>query len=122
MSQNPINLGVRFILEIAALLAIGYWGWNLAPGGIGYLLAIGFPILAATAWGVFRVPGDSSASGDAPVPVPGLARLALEAALFTIAAWGLYSTGQPTLAAVLGAVVVVHYLISYDRVVWLLKS
>lgn len=122
VSQNPINLGVRFILEIAALVAIGYWGWSLATGVVKYLLAVGLPIAAAAAWGVFRVPGDASASGEAPVPVPGLARLVLEAAFFTLAVWGLYSNGRITLAAILGVVVVIHYLVSYDRIAWLLRS
>lgn len=122
MSQNPINLAVRFLLEIAALVALGALGWNLATGVASYLLALGLPIVAAVMWGVFRVPGDASASGNAPVPVPGLARLALEALLFTAAVWGLYWAGDTTPATVLGVVVVIHYLVSYDRIVWLLRA
>lgn len=122
MSQNPVNLAVRFILEIAALVAIGIWGWSLAAGWLRYLLAIILPTVAATIWGVFRVPGDASASGDAPVAVPGLVRLLLEAGMFTVAVWGLYSTGRPTPAAILGSVVVLHYAVSYDRILWMLRK
>jgi len=122
MSNNPVNLGARFILEIVAMLAIGYWGWNQATGGVRYLLAGGLPILAAAAWGVFRVPGDSSASGGVPVHVPGLARLVLELGLFTFAVWGLSNVGQTTLAVIMGAIVILHYAISYDRIAWLIRN
>jgi hypothetical protein len=122
MSNNPVNLGVRFILELIALIAIGIWGWNLTTGVLGYLLAIGLPVLAAVVWGVFRVPGDASASGDAPVPVPGFVRLLIELSLFALAIWGLGQVGQSNFAFVLGAVVVVHYAISYDRIAWLLRQ
>lgn len=122
MSNNPVNLGIRFILEIAALIAIGIWGGSLATGAVSYLLAIGLPVLAAVVWGVFRVPGDASASGDAPVPVPGFVRLLIELAMFALAVWGLSQVGRSAFAFVLGAVVVVHYAISYDRIAWLFKQ
>ena len=121
MSQNPINLAVRFLLEIAALLAIGFWGSTLATGFVRYLLAVGIPVVAAAAWGIFRVPGDASASGNAPVPVPGLVRLLFEFVLFGLAVWGLLSAGATPLAIILGAVVAMHYIVSYDRIIWLLK-
>jgi hypothetical protein len=121
MSNNPINLGVRFLLELAALFVIGYWGWSQAAGPLRFLLAIGLPLLAATAWGVFRVPDDPSASGRAPVPVPGPLRLALELALFGFAAWALFDLGLTTLALIFGVVTALHYIVSYDRVAWLLR-
>jgi hypothetical protein len=122
MSQNPLNLAVRFLLEIAALVAIGYWGWTWGQGALRYGLAIGGPLLAAVMWGVFAVPGDRSRSGSAPVPVPGWVRLLLELALFAFAVWALYDTGATTAAGILGAIVLVHYGSSYDRVLWLLKQ
>lgn len=121
MSQNPLNLAIRFILEIVALVAIGYWGWTRGSGAVRYLLTIGLPLLAAVMWGVFAVPGDRSRSGSAPVPVPGWLRLSLELGLFGFAVWGLYDAGAATAAWLLGAVVVVHYAVSYDRILWLLK-
>jgi hypothetical protein len=121
MSQNPLNLAVRFILEVVALIAIGYWGWTWGQGALRYVLAICLPLLAAVMWGVFAVPGDRSRSGSAPVPVPGWVRLVLELALFGFAVWGLYDAGATTAAWILGAVVLVHYGLSYDRILWLLK-
>ena len=122
MSNNPINLAVRFLLEIAAMLAIGYWGWRQASGALRYVLAIGSWLIAAVIWGTFRVPGDASASGGAPVAVPGLVRLAIELALFGFAVWALVSEGVTTLGWVFGGVVLLHYLVSYDRIAWLLRQ
>ena len=93
MSQNPINLAVRFLLEIAALVAIGYWGWAQHAGILRYALVIGLPLLAAFLWGTLRVPEDASANGKAPVPVPGALRLLLELAFFGFATWGLFDAG-----------------------------
>jgi hypothetical protein len=121
MSQNPINLGIRFLLEIAALVALGYWGWVAHDGVLRWLLAAGLPLLAAVLWGTFAVPGDRSRSGGAPVPVPGAVRLLLELAFFGAAAWALYDAGATLLAWVLAGVVVVHYAVSYDRIAWLLR-
>ncbi|MGD8398240.1 MAG: YrdB family protein [Anaerolineae bacterium] len=121
MSQNPINLAVRFLLEIGALVALGYWGWVAHDGALRWLLALGLPLLAAALWGTFAVPGDRSRSGGAPVPVPGAVRLLLELALFGSAAWALYDAGATTLAWVLAVVAVIHYAVSYDRIVWLLR-
>jgi len=122
MSQNPINLAVRFILELAALAALAYWGWTQHTGVLRYLLTIGLPVLGAVLWGVFAVPGDRSRSGDAPVPVPGILRLLLELLLFGFAAWCLYDAGLVLLANIFGIVVLVHYIISYDRIIWLLRK
>lgn len=78
MGSHPLNLLVRFLLELAALGAFGYWGWQQAEGALAYLLAIGLPVLTAVLWVTFAVPEDPSRSGHAPVPVPGLLRLLLE--------------------------------------------
>ncbi len=121
MSQNPINLAVRFILELAALAALAYWGWTQHTGILRFLLAIGLPVFGAMLWGVFAVPDDPSRSGHAPVPVPGILRLLLELLLFASAAWCLYDAGLVLLANVFGLIVLVHYIISYDRIVWLLR-
>jgi hypothetical protein len=122
MGQHPLNLALRFVLEVVALIAVGYWGWAGATGALRYVLAIGGPLLAAVLWATFRVPGDASASGEAPVPVPGWARLLLELALFGFATWGLYTSGATQAALIFGGVVVAHYAISYDRVAWLLRQ
>ncbi len=116
-----MNLALRFLLEILALLAIGMWSYRLVPNGWKYILAALIPILVATAWGVFNVPGDPSRSGAAPVIVPGLIRLIVELAIFAFASWALFTTGHTQWSVIFSVIILIHYLISYDRVGWLLQ-
>jgi len=120
MGSNPINLTVRFLLELSSLLAMGVWGWRQSDGWERYVLAIGLPIIAAVVWGTFAIANDPSRSGNAPVPVSGIVRLAIEFLFFGFATWALYDTGSTNLSLLLGVIVVVHYVISYDRILWLL--
>jgi hypothetical protein len=119
--SHPINLAVRFLLELCALAASGYWGWTTHRGPLRYLLALGLPLLLTILWGTFAVPDDPSRSGRAPLPVPGFVRLALELTVFAFAAWALYDADRPALGLILAAVVVIHYALSYDRIAWLLR-
>ncbi|MCP4415214.1 MAG: YrdB family protein [Chloroflexi bacterium] len=122
MGSHPINLAVRFLLEIAGLIAIGYWGWHQGEGVLSIIFAIGLPVIAAALWGTFAVPNDPSRSGKAPVPIPGILRLALEAAFFGFSTWTLYQVVAPLLGFILGIVVLLHYAFSYDRLLWLAKQ
>ena len=82
----------------------------------------GLPIIVATVWGVFAVPGDRICSGKAPVPVPGFIRLLLELMIFAGGVAALIASGRMIVGIVLAAAVLVHYSLSYDRVYWLLKN
>lgn len=119
MGSHPVNLAVRFLVEIAALAAIGFWGWSLSDEWPRILAAIGLPVIAAAIWGTFAVPGDPSRSGRAPVPTPGPLRLAIELAFFALAVWALLDLGEATLGWILAAATLVHYVVSWDRIVWL---
>lgn len=118
---HPANLAFRFVLEILALVAIGIGAYSLASGFLSWMLAIGLPLIAAAAWGTFNVPGDESRSGNAPVEIPGVARLGLELVVFSSAVVLLWSV-WPAGAAVLGVGVVIHYLLSLDRIRWLVAN
>ena len=122
LAYHPLNLALRLLLEIAALAAVGFYGWKLADGSLRFLTAIGLPLVLAVLWGTFAVPDDPSRSGSAPVPVPGFLRLALEVAIFGFATWALYWTRAVSWSLVLGGLVVLHYVLSYDRIAWLLGS
>ncbi len=74
LAKNPVNLGLRFILELCAIFSIGYWGWNFDSGVLRYLLAFGTPLLAAFIWGRFRTIKDFVSGKKAPTPIPGTAR------------------------------------------------
>lgn len=122
MGSNPINLAIRFLLELTALIVIGIWGWHQSESWLRFVLAFGLPIIAATLWGTFAVPNDPSRSGNALIAIPGIIRLVLELAFFSFATWALYKLGHSNLAFVFGAIVAIHYLISYDRIKWLIKQ
>jgi hypothetical protein len=122
MGSNPINLTVRFFLELTALIAMGFWGWNQGEGALRFLLAFGIPVIAVVMWGVFAVPNDPSRSGNAPIATPGILRLALELIFFSFAAWTLYSVGATMASWVFVIVTLLHYIVSYDRLYWLIKQ
>jgi len=73
----------------------------------------------AKAWAVFRVPNDG---GKPVVEVSGRVRLALEAAVFGGAVSALALSGKTTLAAWLAGAVVLHNLLSWDRLRRLLAN
>jgi hypothetical protein len=122
MSSHPINLGLRFFLETAALIALGRWGWRQGDGVLRYVLALGVPLIATVMWATFAVPNDGSRSGRAPVPTPGWLRLLLELSFFTAATWALFASGFATWGWVFGVIAFLHYLVSFDRVLWLLRQ
>jgi hypothetical protein len=92
------NLALRFLLELAALAAFGYWGFVVGDDlRLKVLLGLGAPVLAAVLWGLF-------ASPKAAVSLPGPAKLAFEIGWFGAAATGLAHAGRAWFAVVLLAV------------------
>ena len=120
MGSNPINLTVRFLLELTALFAMGMWGWKLSDTWIRFLLVIAIPIIAMIIWGTFAVPDDPSRSGQAPVQVPGMVRLLIEWSFFSFAVWIFQDLGLPKLSWWIGSITFIHYAVSYDRIIWLI--
>jgi hypothetical protein len=121
MAYHPINLGLRFALEIIALGALGWWGRSTAPNATGWLLACLIPLAAATLWGVFRFPDESGRSGKVPVPVPGWARLVLEFAYFSLATWAFRAVGAVGWSFVFAVAVFLHYITSWNRLTLMLR-
>ncbi|MEN2284435.1 YrdB family protein [Algoriphagus sp. SE2] len=122
MGSHPINLIVRFLLEMIALISIGAWGWNKTDGINRYILAIGLPLLMAVIWGVFAVPNDPSRSGQTVVVTSGIVRLVIELTIFVLATLAIFNSGQQKLSYTFALVVFIHYLTSYDRIRWLLDN
>ena len=118
MSNQPLNLLVRFVLEISALISMGIWGWSNGNGIFRFLFALGIPVIAAALWGTFRVPNDP---GKAPITIPGILRLACEFIFFGFATWALFETNYLTMGWIFLIVILIHYLISYDRIILMLK-
>ncbi len=113
------NLATRFALELVALGGLGFAGWKLGDGALGWILALGVPIAAAVIWSTLNVPDDPSRSGRAPVEVDGWIRLTLELIVLGSGAAALWYVGRPALALGYALVVVAQYATSLDRVRWL---
>ncbi len=120
MSLHPVNLIVRFMLEILALVFSGMWAWKLSDHIIfKYILSIVVPIVMAVIWGVFNVPDDPSRSGSAPVITKGIIRLLLELSILGFGVWCAYMLSYKNVSLVFMITIFIHYAISYDRIIWL---
>lgn len=115
MSQHPLTLGLRFLLEIAALVAMGYWGWTQHAGVFRFIWMIGLPLVAAIVWGAFVSP-------RAPVTLPGIIQLTLELVVFGTAVWALWLAGRTRVALLFAVLVIIQYVLAYDRVAGLLRN
>jgi hypothetical protein len=85
------NLSLRFACEVAALVAVGWWGWTVSP-----VLGIVFPLVVAAVWGAFIAP-----KARRRLPDPG--RLGIEFVIFAAATACLVAVGQPIPAAIFAA-------------------
>lgn len=102
-------------------MAIGIWGLGQSAGWVHISLGLGMPIIVGAIWGIFAVPNDPSRSGKAPLSIPGTVRLLIEIAILTFASWALYDLGFVRLGVVFGILITIHYLLSYDRIIWLMS-
>ena len=91
-----LNLGIRFVLELCLLAAVGYWGFQLDNAWpIRIVAGIGLPLLVAVIWGTFTSP-------KAPYLLQEPWRFGLEIVLFGLAAAALLATNHTTLGIILG--------------------
>ncbi len=99
---HAINLGLRFVLELCLLAALGYWGFQLDQSLLLRIVAgVGAPLLAATVWGMFVAPKAANQLADP-------ARFGVELTLFALGAGALWLAERPSL----GAALLVIYLIN----------
>ncbi|MFE1268140.1 YrdB family protein [Streptomyces sp. NPDC058757] len=93
---------LAFVLEVAALGFLAWWGWSAAePVVLRGLLAVGVPAAAATAWGLFAAP-------KARIRVPLAGVLVVKALVFGAAALALAGLGHGTGAVVFAVVAAVN--------------
>lgn len=97
--MEAANLALRFLLELAALGSLGWWGWN--EGGIA--LALLCPLAFAAVWGLFVSP-------KARVRVPRPAWWALNVVLFGLAALALGSAWSVAAGVVFAVVALANLL------------
>lgn len=102
LAIKSANLALRFLLEICALVALGYWGFKVGKGPLTKgLLGIGTPLVTATVWAMYGAPA-------AKYLLHGWAHTALELGIFAAAILALYSAGRSTAATSLLIVVVIN--------------
>lgn len=105
------------------LVAVGVAAWAELDGAARWFGVVGAPAALMIVWGTFNVPGDPSRGGGAPVTVSGRTRLVIEFVFFAVGAAALILwTGSVWLAAGFVATVIVHYVLSLDRVGWLMTK
>jgi hypothetical protein len=104
---KSINLGVRFLLELCMLVAVGYWGFKTGSGWfLKILLGIGAPLLIAVIWGMFVAP-------KATYPLHGFVLLALEMVLFGLGGVALSATENYVLAWGFAVIVVINRILMF---------
>lgn len=92
--MKPLNLGLRFVLELCMLVAFGVWGFSQ-----NIVLGIAAPLAAAVVWGLWIAPKASRRLRD---PV----RLVVELLLFGAAGLALATADHLLAAAVFLAAVI----------------
>lgn len=106
---KSVNLVVRFLLEICALIAISYWGFKTGQGMFfKLLLGVGAPLVAVLIWGML---GSPAAPYRLDVPL----RIGLEILINGAATLALITTGKGSLALPFVVVIIVNKIL---MIVW----
>ncbi|BAU81010.1 hypothetical protein SLA_0055 [Streptomyces laurentii] len=99
---HVLNEGIAFLLELAALACLAWWGWHSAESiALRLVLAIAAPVAAAVVWGLFASP-----KATFTLPLAGV--LAVKALVFGAAVATLWAVERPTWALVFGIIAVVN--------------
>lgn len=100
------NDGLRFLLEMALLVSLAYWGFAEQTGAVQWVLGLGAPLLVAVGWGRFIAPKASHPTTD---PL----RLVLEVAVFAAGVAALFAADRTVLAVVFAALVLMHLTLTF---------
>ena len=101
------NLLLRFLLELCALGALGYWGFKTGSGTLAKVgLGVGAPLVAAVVWAMFVAP-------QASVRLPVFLVLLLQVLVFGAAAACLVATGHRTVVVAFGVISLVNAVLIY---------
>ena len=100
------NHGPRFLLQIALLASLAYWGFSQQVGALQWALGVGAPLVIAVVWGRFIAPKASHPTSDPP-------RLLLELAVIAAGVAALFAAAETVLALVFAALVLVHLSLTF---------
>jgi hypothetical protein len=104
--MGSVNDGLRFLLEIGVLAALGVWGFTAHAGASRWLFGLGAPLLVAVAWTLVVTPNGSLAVGDPW-------RLLLELVIFGAGIAALAAIGRGRLALTFAILVFVHLVSTF---------
>jgi hypothetical protein len=99
-----LNLLLKFLLELGALAAVGFWGASIADGPVAVVLAIGLPLVTAVLWGAFAAP-------RAQRRLPLRLRAPFELGVFALAALALWGAESAAWGAAFAAIAAVNALL-----------
>ncbi|PEB47565.1 hypothetical protein CON65_11175 [Bacillus pseudomycoides] len=120
--MNPLNLLLRFSLELIALFAIGFFFWTHFHGFAKIILSFSLPIVVMVTWGTFAVPNDPSRNGKAPVAVNGISRLIIECVIFFAGFLALFFSCSKMYSYIFLFFIIIHYTASIQRIRWLVEQ
>lgn len=104
---KSINLASAFFLEIAMILAFGYFGFHYPQNILlKYVLMIALPLVAIILWGYFAAP-KSKHRLQQPY------RVLFALAIFGASVFLLNMTGKTMLAAVFAIMVIINQLLAF---------
>jgi hypothetical protein len=102
-----LNAALRFILELAGIVALAFWGWTVGDGSpLRIILALGAPLLLTVAWALLIAPRSRS-------PLDQRTRFVVGSGLLLVAAAGLWAAGSTAVAAAFGILVVVNTVLAF---------
>ena len=102
--MKAVNDAVFFAVELAALVALGMWGWHVGAGGWRLVLVVALPLAFALAWGLLAAPNASRR-------LTGPLLVLFQLVAFLLAAAALWATGRTVPGVVLGVVAVAVVLL-----------
>lgn len=116
---HVVNEGLAFLLELAMLAGLAWWGSQAVGGLAGRIaLAVLTPALAVVIWGLFAAP-------RARIQLPGAGVLAVKAVVLGGAAVAVYAAGWHAAAIAFAVVAAVNTTVAaFDRqaLVWQERS
>ena len=101
-----LNLALAFVLELCAVGALAYWGFNASENPIlRLILGIGAPLALIIIWGMYLAPRSTRRFKE---PVLSVVKLIV----FSLGAIALATTGQTTAAAIFMATAVINLVLA----------
>ncbi len=103
---HAANETLAFLLELAMLAALGFWGATMGgSAAVDVLLGVGAPLTAVIVWGLFAAP-----KARIPLTMPGV--VAVKALAFGSAVMAIEAMGRHSLAACFAVVAFVNTVIA----------